>query len=143
MVALVGGGGVPVGRAQSQPRKAALCEKEICCFVRQVCMYLLTPLPCPPSCLPAVDPDVGLEIMSRLLHQAASAANVWSWQQALFVGNIFLWDNIVRAMPAVPPFLQEFARERCGPGGGWWSWAGGWVWQVGGLTGLHACKQQP
>ena len=65
-----------------------------------------------PPLLLAVDPDVGLEVMSRLLHQAASAANVWSWQQALFVGNVFLWDNIVRAMPAVPPFLQEFARER-------------------------------
>ena len=50
--------------------------------------------------------------MSRLLHAAAAASNAWSWQQALFVGNVFLWDNIVRGMPAVPPFLQEFARER-------------------------------
>ena len=66
---------------------------------------------CPPN-LPAVDPDVGLGIMARLLHQAAAAANVWGWQQALFVGNIFLWDNVVRAMPAVPSIMADFARER-------------------------------
>lgn len=41
----------------------------------------------PQPFLPAVDPDVGLSIMARLLHQAVAATNVWSWQQAVFTGE--------------------------------------------------------
>ncbi len=60
----------------------------------------------------AVDPHLGLGIMARLLHQAANANNVWSWQQAQFVANIFLWDAILQQLPSVPAFLAEFQRDR-------------------------------
>lgn len=59
-----------------------------------------------------LDPAVGLGAMATLLLQVGSACNVWSWQQALFVANIFIWDNTIRAMPGVPPFLDGFARDR-------------------------------
>jgi hypothetical protein len=60
-----------------------------------------------------VDPDVGLSVMARLLAETAVASSPdSSWQRALYVGNVFLWDNIVRALPAVPAFLEEFARPR-------------------------------
>lgn len=35
----------------------------------------------------AVEPDVGLSTMARLLYQVATATNTWSWHQALFVGT--------------------------------------------------------
>lgn len=59
-----------------------------------------------------LDPDVGLGAMATLLLQVGSASNTWSWQQALFVANIFIWDNAIRALPAVPHFLDGFARDR-------------------------------
>jgi hypothetical protein len=62
--------------------------------------------------LDAVHPNVGLGVMARLLHQAASGLNVWSWQQALFVCNVFLWDSIVRDMAAVPAILDDVARQQ-------------------------------
>ena len=58
-----------------------------------------------------IDPDVGLRIMARMLYEIAVPISIASnLQGAVSVGNIFLWDNIVRALPAVPTFLEEFAR---------------------------------
>ena len=55
-----------------------------------------------------LDPDVGLGVMARMLYDTAVPAVMPL--NAVSVGNIFLWDNIVRALPAVPAFLEEFAR---------------------------------
>lgn len=58
-----------------------------------------------------IDPGVGLGVMARMLYEiSVPAAITASWQGAVSVSNVFLWDNIVRALPAVPAFLEEFAR---------------------------------
>jgi hypothetical protein len=63
--------------------------------------------------LAILDPGAGLSVMARLLGEVAAGSSPQTgWQRALYVGNIFLWDNIVRALPAVPAFLEEFARPR-------------------------------
>jgi len=61
-----------------------------------------------------LDPGVGLSTMARLIGEVAAAGSIFGGgsKTAVKVGNIFLWDNIIRALPAVPPFLEEFARSR-------------------------------
>ena len=34
---------------------------------------------------------MGLTVMARLLHEVATAANLWSWQQAVFTGELGDW----------------------------------------------------
>lgn len=59
-----------------------------------------------------IDPGVGLNVMARLLGETARGDGVLraGVHRAVHVGNVFLWDAIVRALPAVPAFLEEFAR---------------------------------
>lgn len=42
----------------------------------------------------AVDPHMGLTVMARLLHEVATAANLWSWQQAVFTGELGDWLGV-------------------------------------------------
>lgn len=37
-------------------------------------------------------------------------ANVWSWQPGPFVGNVFLWDTIMKRK-GVPPFFSDFVKS--------------------------------
>lgn len=55
-----------------------------------------------------LEPWTGLEIMARLLGETAGPTA--ALQRPVQVANIFLWDNIVKTMTAVPPFLKEFDR---------------------------------
>lgn len=61
-----------------------------------------------------IDPDLGLSIMARMLFETAIPSHFMlstkSWNGAVSVGNLFLWDNIIKVLPAVPAFLDEFAR---------------------------------
>jgi acyl carrier protein len=61
-----------------------------------------------------IDPDRGLSIMARMLYETAipshTILSTKSWNGAVSVGNLFLWDNIIKVLPAVPAFLEEFAR---------------------------------
>lgn len=61
-----------------------------------------------------IDPDLGLNIMARMLYETSipsyTMLTTKSWNGAVSVGNLFLWDNIIKVLPAVPGFLEEFAR---------------------------------
>ncbi len=65
-----------------------------------------------------IDPADGLGAMARLLREAATPSTTGpgsgifaSWQGTQLVANVFLWDNVIRTLPAVPAFFQDFVRE--------------------------------
>lgn len=58
-----------------------------------------------------LDPALGLAVMSGLLHELARETNIWSFTRGVVMANRFLWANLARSLPAIPPVLEDLARQ--------------------------------
>ncbi|KAK9803996.1 hypothetical protein WJX72_011444 [[Myrmecia] bisecta] len=59
-----------------------------------------------------VQPAVGLGVLAQLLQGAWRPAQSIPSPQAVFVGNVFLWDRLIAATPNAPThFLAQFIRD--------------------------------